>query len=100
MSCDTGYQIPCFYSCQLTTTWMCKITLQAPTLARKCDDSHWFSCGAEGRGWTYGHVTTKFIEWKGNQIFLAMGLHARGAPLLSFYAAPGAAIPLHTFCKE
>ena len=29
----------CFDSCQLTTTWMCNITLQAPTLARKSDIS-------------------------------------------------------------
>ena len=94
MSCDTGQRIPCFDSCQLSTTWMCEITLQAPTLARQCDESHWFSCDAE---WTYGHVTTKFLGWKGNQIFLAMGPHARGAPLLSFYTVPGAAIRLHTF---
>ena len=79
---------------------MCKITLQAPTLAGKCDDSHWFSCGAEERGCTYGHVTTEISWMERYQIFLAMGLHARGAPILSFYAAPGVAIPLHTFCKE
>ena len=36
---DTGQRIPCFDSCQLTTTWMCNITLQAPTLARKSDIS-------------------------------------------------------------
>ena len=27
---------------------MCNIRLQAPTLARKCDISHWFLCGADG----------------------------------------------------
>ena len=36
-SCDTGQQIPCFDSCQLTTTWMCNIRFQAPTLAKKCE---------------------------------------------------------------
>ena len=33
----------------LTTTWMCNIRLQAPTLAKKCHISHWFSCGADRR---------------------------------------------------
>ena len=32
--CDTGQQIPCFDSCQLTKLWMCNIRLQAATLAR------------------------------------------------------------------
>ena len=45
----TGRQIPCFDSCQLITTWMCKIRLQAPKLARKCEIKHWFPCGADGR---------------------------------------------------
>ena len=46
---DTGQQIPCFDSCQLTTTWMCNIRLQAPKLARKCSISYCFPCGADGR---------------------------------------------------
>ena len=29
---NTDQQIPCFDSCQLTTTWMYNIRLQAPTL--------------------------------------------------------------------
>ena len=46
---DTGQQIPCFDSCQLTTTWMCNIRLQAPKLAGKCSISYCFPCGADGR---------------------------------------------------
>ena len=34
---DTSQWILCFDSCQLTTTWMCNIRLQAPTLARKLE---------------------------------------------------------------
>ena len=59
---------------------MCNIRLQAPTLARKRNISHWLACGADGLtgeltgeradgraggragGWTYVHVTTK-ISW-------------------------------------
>ena len=33
--CDADQHIPRFDSCQLTTTWMCNIRTQAPTLARK-----------------------------------------------------------------
>ena len=35
--------------------------LQVSQQGRKCDISHWFPCGADGRavGRTYGHVTTK-----------------------------------------
>ena len=33
----SGYTV----TCQLTTTWMCKIRLQVTTLARKCEISHW-----------------------------------------------------------
>ena len=53
-SCDTGQRIPCFDSCQLTTTWMCNIRLRVPILARKCEISHWLFCGAEEQveGWT------------------------------------------------
>ena len=47
-SCDTGQWIPCFGSCPLITTWMHNIRLQAPTLARKCEISHQFPCGADG----------------------------------------------------
>ena len=34
-----------------------KHRLQAPTLARKFDISHWIPCGADGRA--YAHVITK-----------------------------------------
>ena len=44
---DTGQWIFCFDSCQLTTTWMCNIRLQAPKLARKCNISHWLPCDAD-----------------------------------------------------
>ena len=37
-----------------------KHRLQVPTLGRKFDITHWFSCGADGLG--YGHMITK-ISW-------------------------------------
>ena len=66
-SCDPGQLIPCFDSCQLTIMWMSILKLQFQILARKCDISNWFSCGADG--WadggtgrrTYGQVTTKIF---------------------------------------
>ena len=63
------------------------IRLQVPTLARKCDNSHWFSCRGDGRlgraGWRAVTGLPKFRGWMDYQIFLAMELHsrARGAPL-------------------
>ena len=39
--------IPCFDSCQFTTTYMCNIRLQAPILARESDNLHWFPCGTD-----------------------------------------------------
>ena len=49
---DTGQRILCFDSCQLTTTGMCNIRLQAPKLAGKCSISYCFPCSADGRaGW-------------------------------------------------
>ena len=74
-------------SCQLTTTWMCNTTLQAPTLAKTCDISHWFPCDADEQ--TVGRTVTwlpKFLGWIDNQIFLAMELRSRfasGAPLIT-----------------
>ena len=44
---NTGQRILCFDSGQLTTTWMWNIRLQGPKLARKCNISHWFPCGAD-----------------------------------------------------
>ena len=64
-SCDTGQRIPCFDSCQLTTTWMCNITLQASTLLAR-------TCGLVSL-W-YVTWLPKFLEWIDNQIFLATGL--------------------------
>ena len=46
-------------SCQLATTWMCNIWLQAPTLARKCEILFFI---VQRNGWEDGHVTTK-ISW-------------------------------------
>ena len=46
-SCDSGQQLPCFYTCQFTIIWMSIIRLQALTLDRKFDISHWFPRGAD-----------------------------------------------------
>ena len=57
-----------------------KNRVQAPTLARKFDISHWFPCGAGGRAdrRTYRHVITKNKEGqKGYRIYLGMGLRLR-----------------------
>ena len=32
-------------------------------------------------GWTYGHVTDKFLGWIGNHIFLALRLRSRSRTL-------------------
>ena len=49
--------IPCFDSCQFTTTYMCNIRLQAPILARESDNLHWLTCGADGLAnvWSSGY---------------------------------------------
>ena len=63
--------IPCFGSYYLTTTWICNIMLQAPTLARTCEISHWLPCSSDGR--SDGRTVTwlpKFLGWIDNQIFL------------------------------
>ena len=63
------------------------IRLQVPTLARKCDNSHLFSCRGVGRlgraGWRAATGLPEFLGWMDYQIFLAMELRsrARGAPL-------------------
>ena len=68
--------MPCFDNRRLTTTWMCNIRLQAPNLARKCDISHWLSCGLDGQadGRTGGRTVNAWID---NQSFLALGLRSR-----------------------
>ena len=62
----------------LTTTWMSNIRLQTPSLAKKCEISHWLPC--EAVGWedrhTDCHATTKSLGWIGNHIFLDMGLYS------------------------
>ena len=47
-------------SCHLTTTWMCNIRLQAPTLTWKCEISHWFPCGVDRQTIELMHGHTKF----------------------------------------
>ena len=62
---DTGQQKRCFDSCQLIKTWMYKIRLQAPKLARKSEIKHWYTCGADGRKIgcsVYGHVIAEFSK--------------------------------------
>ena len=68
-SCDIGQHIPCFDSCQLTTTWMCNI--RSHTVAKKCDISHWFPCGADCRQTGGRTDVPKFLGWIDSQVFLA-----------------------------
>ena len=72
-----------FNSCQMTSTWMCNIRLQAPTPDKKCDISHWFPCAADGR--TGGRKVTwlpKISRLDRLPHFLSYGAPlARGAPL-------------------
>ena len=59
---DSGQQIHCFDSCQLIKTWMYRIRLHAPKLARKCELKQWYACGADGQkvGWpVYGYAIDK-----------------------------------------
>ena len=62
--CDTGQKTPSFDSFQLTTTWTCNVTLQALTVAKKCEISHWLPCGGQGRVdlGTYDHVATEISQ--------------------------------------
>ena len=52
-----------------------KHRLQAPTLFRNFDITHWFRLSADGR--VDGRVITKISRMMNYQIFLAVGLHAR-----------------------
>ena len=65
-----------FDSCQFNISYMCNIRLQASTLARKIDISHWFLCGADRRTdeRTYGHVITKISRMDRLPNFLTMVL--------------------------
>ena len=47
---DTGQRVFCFDSCQLTTTFMCNMRLQAPKLARKCPVMR---TNRKADGWTW-----------------------------------------------
>ena len=72
---DPGY---CFDSCQLTTTCMCNIRLQASKLARNWKISLW--CGrtsGRGNGRAYGHVTTKFSRMDSLPHFLSFRKYSR-----------------------
>ena len=63
---NTGQQKHYFDSCQLIKTWMYNIRLKAPKLARKCENKHWYACGADGRKVgcsVYGHVIAHFLRW-------------------------------------
>ena len=71
----SGY---CFDSCQLTTTCMCNIRLQASKLARNWKISLW--CGrtsGRGNGRAYGHVTTKFSRMDSLPHFLSFRKYSR-----------------------
>ena len=59
-----------------------KHRLQVPTLGRKFDITHWFSCGADGLA--YGHVITKISQVDRLPNFLRyVASLARGAPLIT-----------------
>ena len=61
-----------------------KQRLQVPTLGRKFDITHWFSCGADGVA--YGHVITKISLVDRLQNFLRhVASLARGAPLITYF---------------
>ena len=52
-----------------------KHSLQASTLARKFDISHWFPCGADVQA--YVHVITKISRVDRLPVFLGMGLRSK-----------------------
>ena len=59
-----------------------KHRLQVPTLGRKFDITHWFSCGADGLA--YGHVITKISRVDRLPNFLRyVASLARRAPLIT-----------------
>ena len=61
-----------------------KHRLQVPTLGRKFDITHWFSCGADGLA--YGPVITKISRVDRLQNFLRhVASLARGAPLITYF---------------
>ena len=61
-SCDTGQRIPRFDSRQLTTTWMSKIRLRAPTLVESVIFHIGHPVVQTVDGQTYGHMTTKITR--------------------------------------
>ena len=59
-----------------------KHRLQVPTLDRRFDITHWFSCGADGLA--YGHVITKISRVDRLPNFLRyVASLVRGAPLIT-----------------
>ena len=59
-----------------------KHRLQVPTLDRRFDITHWFSCGTDGLA--YGHVITKISRVDRLPNFLRyVASLARGAPLIT-----------------
>ena len=61
-----------------------KHRLEVPTLGRKFDITHWFSCGADGLA--YGPVITKISRVDRLQNFLRhVASLARGAPLITYF---------------
>ena len=86
-SCDTGQRIPRFDSRQLTTTWISKIRLRAPTLV----ESVIFHIGypvVQTDGWKDGRKVTDYQNFSDGEIFLAMGPaknFARSAAISVYY---------------
>ena len=64
----TGQQILCFDSCQLTTTRICNIKLQAPKLARKCNIPHRASGWVDVRSRDYHKMGLRY-EMTSNRSF-------------------------------
>ena len=59
-----------------------KHRLQVPTLDRRFDNTHWFSCGVDGLA--YGHVITKISRVDRLPSFLRhVASLSRGAPLIT-----------------
>ena len=62
--------VPCFDSCQFTTTYLRNIRLQAPIQARESDN---LQCVVQTGGQTYGQVTTKILAVDRSPNFLSYG---------------------------
>ena len=71
-SCDTGQRIPRFDSRQLTTTWMSKIRLRAPTLVENVI-FHIGNPVVQTDGWTDRRTVTGPQKLLGRRNFLSYG---------------------------